>query len=149
MLFLFQNNDVLKPFLRITVSVVCRCPGVRDTMNCQMPDTQDSSFMRCPLFAPGDARGQNWLAYKLYSMHHFSTRKNIRLVSVSEKHFFELTNSSKPTPPPLKSQMVFRFGLLPIQAKGLNASVPTPKGCNVLDYSWSNNRLKFPTVTVF
>ena len=33
--------------------VVCKCPGGRDTINCQMPGPRDSSCIKCPGFTWG------------------------------------------------------------------------------------------------
>ena len=56
------NDDRM---LRSKFFVVCSCRGGgRNTINCQIPGPRDSSCIKCPGFARGDARGWNWLAHK-------------------------------------------------------------------------------------
>ena len=48
----------------VTKQVFCCC---RDTINYQMPVPRDSSCIKCPGVALGDARSWNWLTHKNYT----------------------------------------------------------------------------------
>ena len=60
MLFSIQNDPLLLSvvgnvdrMLRSKFFVICKCPGGRNTVNCQMSGPGDSSCVKCPGFAGG------------------------------------------------------------------------------------------------
>ena len=60
----FRAPSEMTWFLRSKFFVVCKCPGERATINCQIPALRDSFCIKLPGFARGPAvRGWNWLAH--------------------------------------------------------------------------------------
>ena len=80
------------------VIFVCKCPGVRDTINCQIPGLRDSSWHQMHgVCRGGNARGWNWLVHKGRGLRGAGWNVRVRVrVGVRVQNFCNFDSDSIP-----------------------------------------------------